>query len=53
MILYSGTPFKIFISLHSYSEVIAFPWCFTSEPCADYVNLLEGATAMAKVRTYD
>ncbi|CAG9564626.1 unnamed protein product [Danaus chrysippus] len=48
MILYSGTPFKIFISLHSYSEVIAFPWCFTSEPCADYVNLLEGATAMAK-----
>ncbi|XP_045774591.1 carboxypeptidase B-like [Maniola jurtina] len=48
LILYSGVPFKIFLTLHAYSEVISFPWCFTSEPCADYVNLLEGATAMAK-----
>ncbi|VVC93995.1 carboxypeptidase B-like isoform X2 [Leptidea sinapis] len=48
LILYSGIPFKIFITLHAYSEVIAFPWCYTSDPCADYVTLLEGATAMAK-----
>ncbi|CAH0588966.1 unnamed protein product [Chrysodeixis includens] len=48
IILYSGTPFKIFLSLHACSEVIAFPWCHTAEPCPDYVNLLEGGTAMAK-----
>ncbi|CAK1555696.1 unnamed protein product [Leptosia nina] len=48
LILYSTTPFKIFITFHAYSEVISFPWCFTSEPCADYVRLLEGGTAMAK-----
>ncbi|KAI8439571.1 hypothetical protein MSG28_013300 [Choristoneura fumiferana] len=48
LILYSGTPFKIFLTFHAYSEVIAFPWCFTPEPCPDYVTLLEGATAMAK-----
>ncbi|KOB73600.1 Molting fluid carboxypeptidase A, partial [Operophtera brumata] len=48
IILYSGTPFKIFLTFHSHSEVIAFPWCFTPDSCADYVNLLEGGTAMAK-----
>ncbi|XP_052743548.1 carboxypeptidase B-like [Bicyclus anynana] len=48
LILYAGVPFKIFLTLHAYSEVISFPWCFTAEPCADYVNLLEGATAMTK-----
>ncbi|KAJ8715139.1 hypothetical protein PYW08_005120 [Mythimna loreyi] len=48
IILYSGTPFKIFLTFHAYSEAIAFPWCHTAEPCPDYVNLLEGGTAMAK-----
>ncbi|KAJ8712400.1 hypothetical protein PYW07_005242 [Mythimna separata] len=48
IILYSGTPFKIFLTYHAYSEAIAFPWCHTGEPCPDYVNLLEGGTAMAK-----
>lgn len=49
IILYSGTPFKIFLSFHAYSEVISFPWCYSADPCPDYVNLLEGGTAMAKV----
>ncbi|CAG9788792.1 unnamed protein product [Diatraea saccharalis] len=48
LILYSGTPFKIFLTFHSYSEVISFPWCFSNEPCIDYVTLLEGGTSMAK-----
>ncbi|KAF9418888.1 hypothetical protein HW555_004408 [Spodoptera exigua] len=48
MILYSGTPFKIFLSFHACSEAISFPWCHTADPCPDYVNLLEGGTAMAK-----
>lgn len=50
LILYSGTPFKIFLTFHAYSEVISFPWCFTADPCPDYVTLLEGATTMAKVK---
>ncbi|KAJ0174574.1 hypothetical protein K1T71_009682 [Dendrolimus kikuchii] len=48
LILYSGTPFKIFLTFHAYSEVISFPWCYTADPCPDYVNLLEGGTVMAK-----
>ncbi|CAH2043874.1 unnamed protein product, partial [Iphiclides podalirius] len=32
----------------NFGETITFPWCFTSDPCPDYVNLLEGATVMAK-----
>ncbi|KAM3965857.1 carboxypeptidase B [Aphomia sociella] len=48
IILYSGTPFKIFLTFHAYSEVISFPWCYSAEPCADYVTLLEGGTIMAK-----
>ncbi|KPJ18701.1 Carboxypeptidase B [Papilio machaon] len=47
-ILYSSIPFKIFLTFHSYSEVITFPWCFTTDPCPDYVYLLEGATVMSK-----
>ncbi|XP_026495722.1 carboxypeptidase B-like [Vanessa tameamea] len=47
-ILYSSTRFKIFLTFHAYSEVISFPWCFTADPCADYVNLLEGGTTMSK-----
>ncbi|XP_045500690.1 carboxypeptidase B-like isoform X1 [Colias croceus] len=47
-ILHSGTNFKVFISFHSYGEVIIFPWGYTADPCPDYVELLEGGTAMAK-----
>ncbi|GBP50448.1 Carboxypeptidase B [Eumeta japonica] len=39
---------KVFISFHSYSQVISFPWCYTSEPCPHYVKLLEGAAAISK-----
>ncbi|XP_026321173.1 carboxypeptidase B-like [Hyposmocoma kahamanoa] len=48
LILYSGTPFKIFVTFHSCSELISFPWCYTSDPCPDYVNLLEGGATIAK-----
>ncbi|XP_060804968.1 carboxypeptidase B-like [Amyelois transitella] len=48
LLLYSGTPFKIFLTFHSCSEVISFPWCYTADPCPDYVSLLEGGTIMAK-----
>lgn len=48
VIMSSNTIFKVFISFHSFSEVITFPWCHVSEPCPDYVRLLEGGTAMAK-----
>lgn len=42
----------MFLSFHSYGEVIIFPWGYTGEPCSDYVELLEGGTAMAKVCTF-
>ncbi|KAJ2945705.1 hypothetical protein O0L34_g547 [Tuta absoluta] len=41
-------PFKVFLSIHSYGEVIIFPWGYSSQPCPDYVELLEGGTALAK-----
>nr|UPI76685.1 M14 metal carboxypeptidase 8 [Antheraea yamamai] len=44
----SPTTFKVFLSFHSYGEVIIFPWGYTEDPCPDYVELLEGGTAMAK-----
>ncbi|KAI8439559.1 hypothetical protein MSG28_013299 [Choristoneura fumiferana] len=47
-ILECGSRFKVFLSFHSYGEVIIFPWGYTGEPCSDYVELLEGGTAMAK-----
>lgn len=45
----TNTTFKVFLSFHSYSEVITFPWCHSSDPCPDYVTLLEGGTVMSKV----
>jgi hypothetical protein len=48
-ILESDTTFKVFLSFHSYGEVIIFPWGYTGDPCPDYVELLEGGTAMARV----
>ncbi|KAJ8712399.1 hypothetical protein PYW07_005241 [Mythimna separata] len=47
-VLGAPTKFKAFLSFHSYGEVIIFPWGYTSEACPDYVDLLEGGTAMAK-----
>ncbi|CAB3234166.1 unnamed protein product [Arctia plantaginis] len=48
VILQSGTDFKVFLSFHSYGESIIFPWGYTSDPCPDYVMLLEGGTTIAK-----
>ncbi|XP_050348097.1 carboxypeptidase B-like [Nymphalis io] len=48
VILDSKANFKVFLSLHSYGEVIIFPWGYTGDPCPDYVELLEGGTVMAK-----
>ncbi|XP_072944773.1 carboxypeptidase A1-like [Epargyreus clarus] len=48
VILGSEVTFKVFLSFHSYGEVIIFPWGYTGDPCPDYVELLEGGTAMAK-----
>ncbi|KAL4711484.1 hypothetical protein ACJJTC_000500 [Scirpophaga incertulas] len=47
-ILGSSTPFKAFLSFHSYFELIIFPWGFKKEPCPDYLHLLEAGTIMAK-----
>ncbi|KAI5642069.1 zinc carboxypeptidase domain-containing protein [Phthorimaea operculella] len=41
-------PFKVFLSFHSYGEVVIFPWGYCGEACPDYVELLEGGTALAK-----
>nr|XP_026495763.1 carboxypeptidase B-like [Vanessa tameamea] len=47
-ILSSSTPFKVFLSFHSYYELIVFPWGYKTEPCADYLRLLEGGAIMAR-----
>ncbi|XP_068618068.1 carboxypeptidase B-like [Battus philenor] len=44
----SGIKFKVYITLHSYGQVIVFPYGYRDELCPDYVRLLEGATAMSK-----
>ncbi|XP_073962123.1 carboxypeptidase B-like [Choristoneura fumiferana] len=44
----SGIEFKVYITLHSYGQVILFPYAFREELAPDYVNLLEGATIMSK-----
>ncbi|XP_026321175.1 carboxypeptidase B-like isoform X2 [Hyposmocoma kahamanoa] len=48
-ILNSTTPFKVFLSFHSYFELIIFPWGHNPEPCPHYLKLLEGATIMSRV----
>ncbi|KAG6445097.1 hypothetical protein O3G_MSEX003748 [Manduca sexta] len=47
-ILGSTTPFKAFLSFHSYFETIIFPWGYKKDPCPDYIRLLEGGTIMAR-----
>lgn len=48
-ILGSTSPFKVFLSFHSYFELIIFPWGFKKEPCPNYLRLLEGGAIMARV----
>lgn len=50
--MFSSTPFKVFLSFHSYFELIIFPWGYKGDPCPNYVKLLQGGIAMAKVRIY-
>ena len=50
-ILGSVSTFKVFLSFHSYYELIIFPWGNRTDPCPDYVRLLEGGTIMARVNT--
>ncbi|XP_026321656.1 uncharacterized protein LOC113231549 [Hyposmocoma kahamanoa] len=47
-IMTAANTFKVFLSFHSYGEVILFPWGHTDEVCPDYVSLLEGGTLMSK-----
>ncbi|XP_032519329.1 carboxypeptidase B-like isoform X2 [Danaus plexippus] len=50
-ILSSATAFKVFLSFHSYFELIIFPWGYKTDPCPHYLDLLEGASIMARVTT--
>lgn len=45
----SGINFKVYITLHSYGQIIIFPYACSHELAPDYVRLLQGATAMSKV----
>ncbi|XP_031764689.2 uncharacterized protein LOC113518740 [Galleria mellonella] len=47
-ILSSTTPFKVFLSFHSYFELIIFPWGYKKDPCPHYLQLLEGGAVMAR-----
>ncbi|XP_013189685.2 carboxypeptidase B-like [Amyelois transitella] len=47
-ILGSTTPFSVFLSFHSYFEMIIFPWGYKKDACPDYLRLLEGAAVMAR-----
>ncbi|GBP50445.1 Carboxypeptidase B [Eumeta japonica] len=44
----SGAPFKVYLTFHSYGQVIIFPYAFSNKLCPDYMNLLGGATVMSK-----
>ncbi|KAJ0174573.1 hypothetical protein K1T71_009681 [Dendrolimus kikuchii] len=47
-ILGSTTPFTVFLSFHSYYELIIFPWGHKEESCPDYLHLLEAGAIMAR-----
>ncbi|CAH2093039.1 unnamed protein product [Euphydryas editha] len=47
-VLSAPTPFKVFLSFHSYYELIIFPWGYKTDPCPDYLRLLEGGAIMAR-----
>lgn len=48
-ILGSATQFEVFLSFHSYFELIIFPWGHKKEPCPDYLNLLAAGLTMSRV----
>ncbi|XP_061718958.1 carboxypeptidase B-like isoform X2 [Cydia pomonella] len=47
-ILGSPNRFEVFLSFHSYFEMIIFPWGFKKDPCPDYLNQMEAGMRMAK-----
>lgn len=49
------TTFRVYITLHSYGEVIIFPFADNDALCRGYIRLLEGATVMSRVmrQSYD
>ncbi|XP_068618070.1 carboxypeptidase B-like [Battus philenor] len=47
-IMNSRTAFKVFLSFHSYFELIIFPWGHIDDACPDYLNLLEGGAVMSR-----
>ncbi|XP_053610904.1 carboxypeptidase B-like isoform X2 [Plodia interpunctella] len=47
-ILGATTPFTVYLSFHSYFEMIIFPWGYKKDACPDYIKLLEGAAVMAR-----
>ncbi|XP_063626081.1 carboxypeptidase B-like [Cydia splendana] len=47
-ILGSPNQFKVFLSFHSYFEMIIFPWGFKKDPSPDYLNQMEAGMRMAK-----
>ncbi|RVE47382.1 hypothetical protein evm_007981 [Chilo suppressalis] len=48
MLMHAGISFKVYITLHSYGQVIIFPFAHKEALCPDYIRLLEGATVMSK-----
>ncbi|XP_041982515.1 uncharacterized protein LOC121735680 [Aricia agestis] len=47
-IFLSQARFQVFLSFHSYYELILFPWGYRREPCPHYLRLLEGGAVMAR-----
>ncbi|XP_013180181.1 PREDICTED: carboxypeptidase B-like [Papilio xuthus] len=48
ILMNSGIKFKVYVTLHSFGQVIVFPFGYRDELCPDYMRLLQGATAMSK-----
>ncbi|XP_075980283.1 carboxypeptidase B-like [Anticarsia gemmatalis] len=47
-ILGSSTPFEVYLSFHSYFEMIIFPWGCRKENPPNYLNLLEGGAVISR-----
>lgn len=44
----SNIRFKLYLTFHSFGQVIIFPFGFSQKLCPDYMQLLEGATVMSR-----
>lgn len=45
----SEKQFDVFLTFHSPDQAITIPWCYTTEPCPDYIKLMQGGAVMSKV----